>query len=105
MSKVGRLAALWRIGAISSPLWAPLLTGYAFALCGELFEESSASVSEGSVAIAGIVAIVTGFFTVLLLPNTSRIGKIFLVILYLCVSPIILFISGWGGMLASGHGH
>jgi hypothetical protein len=60
--------------------------------------------SEGSVAISGIAAIVTGFIAIIILPTKELIIKIIFIVLYLFIAPFVLFFSGWGGMLVSGYG-
>lgn len=104
MNKSDVLLVLYRIAAISAPLWVPLLVGYSIGIYSQQIERISRTTSEGSVAISGIAAITIGFITTITLPTNERIAKILLIVLYLFVAPFVLFFSGWGGMLASGYG-
>lgn len=99
------LSIFFRIAAITSPFWLPLLIGNAFGVFSRNFERISGEISEASVAISGIVAIIIGFVAVVTLPTKGRLPKILLMTVYLIVTPVVLFFSGWGGLFASGYGH
>ncbi|WAJ39162.1 hypothetical protein OU800_08030 [Pseudomonas sp. GOM7] len=93
------ISILLRLAVITSPLWAPLLAGYSFMLYGLMFGRVSKNISEGGVALAGVTAFIAGIFAILLLPIRSWIIRIIVLIPYLCIAPVIIYFSGWAGML------
>ncbi|SDJ03621.1 hypothetical protein SAMN05216588_13516 [Pseudomonas flavescens] len=90
-----------RLLAIGTSFWLPLLVGYS----AGLFRPIPRTVAEGSVAYAGIASLVIGFFGVLFLRSEFVYQKVCYVLLYLLIAPIVLFFTGWSGMLLSGYGY
>ena len=90
-----------RLLAVSTSFWLPLVVGYS----AGLFRPLLRTVAEGSVVYAGIASLVIGFVGVLFLPSDFAYQKLFYVLLYLLVAPVVLFFTGWSGMFLSGYGY